>query len=495
MAQTVHINPRDNVAVALAPLPKGTEIKAGDITVITLAEIPQGHKIALADIPEGEQVIKYGYQIGLAKEDIKAGQWVHTHNVKTSLSENSSYSYNPACTPLPPRQTPNFKGYLRADGRAAVRNEIWIIPTVGCVNDVCARLAKNHEALAEAAGLDGVHAFTHPYGCSQMGEDHEATKKILADLCRHPNAGGVLVVGLGCENNTMESFKEELGTWDEARMKFMVCQQEDDETETGAAYIKELINTAKADKRQDIPASKLVVGMKCGGSDGLSGITANAVVGAFSDVLVAMGGSTILTEVPEMFGAEEILMNRCADEGVYQKAVDMVMGFKDYFVKHGQVVYENPSPGNKDGGITTLEDKSLGCVQKGGMAPVVDVLGYGDAVKKQGLTLLYGPGNDLVSTTALTAAGAHIILFTTGRGTPFGAPAVTLKISTNSQLAAKKANWIDFDAGTVASGETVQAAAERLLDFVLKTASGEAKSKAEQNGYREIAIFKNGVTL
>lgn len=495
MNRAVHIHPRDNVAVALEDISHGAELAEVKPGFYVTQYIPKGHKVAVLPVAKGEKIMKYGYPIGLATQDICAGEWVHTHNVKTGLSEAAHYRYQPLFAPLEGERAAQFEGYLRRDGRAGVRNEIWILPTVGCVNDVCARLAAGHITAAKEAGLDGVFAFTHPYGCSQMGDDHAATCRLLAALARHPNTGGVLVVGLGCENNTMESFQQELSQWDDEHTKFMVCQETEDELETGRRLLQDLIIHAANAKRQTLPASKLVVGMKCGGSDGLSGITANAVVGAFSDRLIAMGGSAILTEVPEMFGAEEILMNRCVTEEIYGKMVKMVTDFKAYFVRHGQVVYENPSPGNKEGGITTLEDKSLGCVQKGGTAPVVDVLAYGDAVKKQGLSLLSGPGNDLVSTTALTAAGAHIILFTTGRGTPFGAPAVTLKISSNSSLAKKKANWIDFDAGGIAGGESIADAAGRLLDQILMVASGKQYSRAEQNGYREIAIFKNGVTL
>jgi altronate hydrolase len=487
----VRINPGDNVSVAVKPIQAGTVI-AG---LTALQSIPQGHKVALMPIARGEKIIKYGYPIGVATRDIPMGQWVHTHNVRTGLSEQEVYRYKPCYDPLRPTNAATFEGYMRDDGRAGVRNEIWILPTVGCVNDVCKKLAAEWEEPAKAAGLDGVFAFPHPYGCSQMGQDHTDTRKILAALARHPNAGGVLMVGLGCENLTMEQFQAELGRWNESRTKFMICRQEEDELATGHRLLRQLVDAASTDTRTALPAAKLVVGVKCGGSDGLSGITANAVAGAFSDRLIAMGGSTILTEVPEMFGAEQVLMGRCINEDVFIKMVDMVSGFKDYFVAHGQVVYENPSPGNKDGGITTLEDKSLGCVQKGGAAPVVDVLEYGSAVQIPGLNLLSGPGNDLVSTTALTAAGAQIILFTTGRGTPFGAPAVTLKIASNSELAHEKQNWIDFDAGTVVAGESIASAAERMLADVLAVASGQKRSRAEENGYREIAIFKNGVTL
>ncbi|MDR1060826.1 MAG: altronate dehydratase family protein, partial [Clostridiales bacterium] len=440
-------------------------------------DVPMGHKIALRPIAAGENVVKYGYPIGAATRAIAPGEWVHTHNVATRLSGTLEYAYAPAFSPPPPRPAATFGGYLRSDGRAGVRNEIWILPMVGCANEVCRRLAAQYAPRAAEMGLDGIFAFTHPYGCSQMGEDHANTRKILAALAKHPNAGGVLAVGLGCEHNTMDGFRAELGSWDAERARFIVCQDEADELAAGGRMVEELIGRAAMDRRQPLPASLLVVGMKCGGSDGLSGITANAACGAFSDGLVAMGGSTILTEVPEMFGAETILMERCADEAVFRKAVRMVNGFKDYYLRHGQVVYENPSPGNKDGGITTLEDKSLGCVQKGGTAPVADVLEYGEAVSRRGLNLLDGPGNDLVSATAQAAAGAQIIVFTTGRGTPFGAPAVTLKVSTNTALAEKKPNWIDFDAGTIARGESVRSAGERLLEHVLRVAGGQARSR------------------
>jgi altronate hydrolase len=481
----------DNVAVAYAPLEKGGGIPGAAL----LQDIPQGHKFALSEIPEGGKAIKYGYPIGVATRPIQKGEWVHTHNLKTALTERGEYEYNPKLEPIRRTEPASFMGYLRRDGRVGARNEIWIIPTVGCVNEVCARIAERGAPIAARLGVDGVYAFAHPYGCSQLGEDHAATRKILAGLSRHPNAGGALIVGLGCENNTMDGFKAELGSWDPNRVMFMECQRESDEIASGLSLVEALAGFAAMAERRPQPASKLVVGLKCGGSDGLSGVTANAVAGAFCDKLVAMGGSAILTEVPEMFGAERILLDRACSREVFDKLVGMVNGFKGYFLSHGQSVYENPSPGNKAGGITTLEDKSLGCVQKGGHAPVADVLGYGDMASAPGLNVLYGPGNDLVSATALTAAGAQIILFTTGRGTPFGAPAVTLKISSNSQLAGAKANWIDFDAGAVAEGTPIEESAGKLFELVLSAAGGETRSKAERNGYRSIAIFKNGVTL
>ena len=489
----IRIHPDDNVAVALEDLRKGESLCVGELSVTAAEDVSRGHKIALRPIAAGESIVKYGTPIGIAKEEIPAGAWVHVHNVRTGLSESADYEYCHRSYPLPDVKPRTFLGYRRPDGRAAVRNELWIIPTVGCVNSVAAALVRENQHLVTGS-IDGLYTFAHPYGCSQMGDDHAQTRKLLTALVRHPNAGGVLVLSLGCENLTQEQFKAELGDYDPARVKFLVCQQVEDEHEAGAALLKELADYVGQFRREEIPASELVIGMKCGGSDGLSGITANPTVGRFSDRLVALGGSTVLTEVPEMFGAENILFSRCRDEEVFNKAVRMVNRFKDYFVSHGQVVYENPSPGNKAGGITTLEDKSCGCVQKGGSAQIVDVLEYAEPVTKKGLNLLSGPGNDLVSATDLTAAGAHIILFTTGRGTPFGAPAPTVKISTNTALFEKKGNWIDFNAGSVAEGEPLDAAGNRLLDYVLAVASGE-KTRAEQHGAREIAIFKDGVTL
>ena len=490
MNQFIQIHPGDTVAVALEKVEKGTVFQG----VTALEDIPQGHKMALKAMPQNAQVIKYGFSIGHATKDIQPGQWVHSHNMATNLSGQEEYNYNPNITEVTPIQPQSFQGYLRKDGSAAIRNEIWIIPTVGCVNDVAKALVRDNQDLVQGS-IDGLYAYTHPFGCSQTGDDHAQTRKLLASLTKHPNAGAVLVLCLGCENLTKEQFIAELGEYDTDRIRFLTCQQVEDEMETGREILKECAAYASQFERQTLPVSKLVVGMKCGGSDGLSGITANPVVGRFSDMLVAMGGSTVLTEVPEMFGAEGFLMNRCVSEEVFQKAVNMINGFKDYFIRHDEVVYENPSPGNREGGITTLEDKSCGCVQKGGSAPVVDVIGYGEQVHTQGLNMLYGPGNDLVSATALTAAGAHLILFTTGRGTPFGAPAPTMKLSTNTPLAQKKSGWIDFNAGTVADGtETLEESANDLMNLVLEIASGK-QTKAEQKGFREISIFKDGVVL
>ncbi len=490
MPDFIQIHPKDNVAVALRAIPSGTVFEG----ITANVDIPQGHKMALKSLEEADQVMKYGFSIGHATAAIAPGDWVHTHNMKTNLSGELEYTYEPNISHITPAEPRTFRGFRRKDGKVGIRNEIWIIPTVGCVNDVAKALVKENQDLVSGS-IEGLYTFTHPFGCSQTGDDHAQTRKLLTALARHPNAGAVLVLHLGCENLTHEQFAGELGEFDPDRVKFLTCQDVSDELEAGREILEQLAAYAGQFEREDIPASELVIGMKCGGSDGLSGITANPTVGRFSDLLIAQGGSTVLTEVPEMFGAEGFLMNRCINEEVFRKAVDMINGFKAYFLRHDEVVYENPSPGNKAGGITTLEDKSCGCVQKGGSAPIMDVIGYGDCVVTKGLNMLYGPGNDLVSSTALTAAGAHMVLFTTGRGTPFGAPAPTLKIATNTPLATKKRGWIDFNAGVVADGtRTLDEAGVDLLALVLEVASGK-QTRTEEQGFREISIFKDGVVL
>ena len=486
----IKIHPSDNVAVALSPLAKGTQACG-----TTLSEdIPAGHKFALSKIAAGENVIKYGSPIGRAVTEVSAGSWVHTHNTKTNLSDVIDYTYTPI-RPYVSKQPPKtFRGFRRSNGKVGIRNEIWIIPTVGCVNSPAEALAAEAAAFVHGS-VDGVHAFTHPYGCSQLGGDHRNTQKALAGLVKHPNAGGVLVLGLGCENNNMAEFRKVLGEVDETRFRFLNSQDVEDEIEAGLAILKELCDLAANDRREDIPSSELIVGLKCGGSDGYSGITANPCVGVFSDTLIQQGGTAILTEVPEMFGAEQLLMARCENEELFSKTVSLINDFKRYFQSCGQPVYENPSPGNKEGGITTLEDKSLGCTQKSGDAPVRAVIAYGEPTETRGLHLLSAPGNDLVASTALAVSGAHVVLFTTGRGTPFGCPVPTVKISSNSGLAAKKNNWIDFDAGVICETGDISACGSALFDYVLSLASGEIRTKNEEKGYRDIAIFKNGVTL
>ncbi|MBQ8639604.1 MAG: altronate dehydratase [Lachnospiraceae bacterium] len=493
MKSYIQINPADNVCVALRPLEKGTVITAGSREVTAAEDIPQGHKIALTDIKAGEKVIKYGFPIGCAKADISVGSWVHVHNVKTGLGDVLEYSYNPQGQDPEKTESATFMGYRRSDGKVGVRNEIWIIPTVGCVNSIASALEKQAKSLI-GGSLEEVVAFPHPYGCSQMGDDQENTRKALADMIHHPNAGGVLVLGLGCENSNIPVLMDYIGDYDPNRVKFLVCQEVEDENEAAMELLGELADYAKGFEREPIDASELIIGMKCGGSDGLSGITANPVVGAFSDILISKGGTTILTEVPEMFGAETLLMDRCADEALFGKTVDLINNFKNYFTRHNQTIYENPSPGNKNGGISTLEDKSLGCTQKSGTALVKGVLEYTEPVVTKGLNLLSAPGNDLVASTALALSGAHVVLFTTGRGTPFASPVPTVKISSNSKLAGHKNNWIDFNAGRLVDDTPMEELANDLFRYVLEVASGK-KVKAEEAGFHDMAIFKQGVTL
>ena len=497
LMKLLKIHEKDNVAVALDDLKAGQVVKLTGCEAVVLAEeVSAGHKVALRDIEQNEKIIKYGFPIGYAVVPVRAGQWVHTMNVKTNLGEILAYDYQPQFSEVVRKiHGDTFWGYQRPDGRVGIRNEIWVIPTVSCVNRIAELIArKASEELQGFANLDGVFEFKHPYGCSQMGEDQLTTQRILADLVHHPNAAAVLVLGLGCENNNIEQLQKVIGPFDPDRVKFLVAQEVEDEIGTGIELIRQLAKHAVQYQRGEYPAAKLVVGLKCGGSDGLSGITANPLVGVFSDILVSEGGTSVLTEVPEMFGAETLLMNRAKDRQVFEKIVKMINSFKDYFNEYNQPIYENPSPGNKQGGISTLEDKSLGCTQKGGLSPVVDVLAYAERIQQPGLNLLTAPGNDMVACTALAAAGCQLILFTTGRGTPLGTCVPTIKLSTNSGLFARKPAWMDFDAGVLLDNVDMEQLAERLWTYVLEIASGR-RTKAENLGFREIAIFKNGVTL
>ncbi len=493
----LRVHPEDSVAVALRPVSGGERLPIGNDELVAAQDIPQGHKIALRPHGPGDAVMRYGHPIGRAETAIAPGEHVHSHNLRTALGTGESYSYAPASAPPAPapRDGGTFEGYRRADGRVGTRNEIWVLNTVGCVNTAAARIARNGDALVRRkGGADGVHAFSHPFGCSQLGDDLGQTRDIVAGLARHPNAGGVVLIGLGCENNRLDALLETLPEGARDRIVSFTAQGVEDEEEAGIAAIETLLERMASDRRETCPASALTLGMKCGGSDALSGLTANPLVGRMTDRVTAAGGRSLLTEVPEMFGAERQLMNRAVDEDVFERLVTMIEGFKSYFVRHDQPVYENPSPGNKEGGLTTLEEKSLGAIQKGGASRVADVLDYAQPARRPGLSLINAPGNDAVSSTALTVSGATVLLFTTGRGTPLGFPVPTLKIASNSGLAERKPRWIDFDAGPVASGTDMEAMADALWDKILRTASGEP-ARNEENDYREIAIWKTGVTL
>ena len=492
----IKINPADSVVVCLRSFKQGEHIVVDNNEIEIAQDTPVGHKLLIKDTATGGNIIKYGYPIGHALHDLKAGEWINENNLKTNLSGTLTYEYNPVDEPLKIKnEGRTFQGYVRKNGEVGIRNEVWIVPTVGCVNGIAEQLATLLKEETGCADIDAIHTWHHNYGCSQLSEDHENTRKVLRDIVLHPNAGAVLVVGLGCEDNQPEQFMEMLGDYDKDRIRLLVTQKVDgDEIEAGMHILRELYAIAREDRREVCPLSKLRVGLKCGGSDGFSGITANPLVGEFSDYLVAQGGTSILTEVPEMFGAETILMNRCETPELFEQTVKLVNDFKEYFLSHGEPVGENPSPGNKAGGISTLEDKALGCTQKCGRAPVRGVLAYGDRLQETGLNLLSAPGNDLVASTALASAGCQIVLFTTGRGTPFGTFIPTMKISTNTSLFERKPNWIDFNAGKLVEGTSMEELLREFIDKIVSVANGE-KTRNEINGYREISIFKNGVTL
>jgi altronate hydrolase len=492
--RVVRIHPDDNVAVAVDALTSGDTFII-EKTREARTDVPAGHKIALLPIAVGDPVIKYGFPIGRATAAIEAGDWVHSHNLATALSGTIEYQWRPSSPQNDTLSAPTWEGYRRSNGRVGTRNEIWVLNTVGCVNHAAERIAKI-AADRFSDKVDGVHAFSHPYGCSQLGDDLKNTQRVLGGLMRHPNAGGVLLLGLGCENNQVDSLLEVAGDFDRSRLTVFNTQDVMDEIAEGGAGVGKLVERMSNDRRETVSASELILGHKCGGSDGFSGITANPLVGRIADRLTSMGGGVILTEVPEMFGAEQVLMDRATDESVFQGIVAMINDFKEYFERHGQPIYENPSPGNKAGGLTTLEEKSLGAIQKGGKAAVKLVLRYGEQASTGGLSLLESPGNDGISSTAMTVSGATLLLFTTGRGTPLGFPVPTIKIASNSEIAAKKPHWIDFNAGSLLDGATsMDSLADELFGLILDIASGRTLARNEEHGYREIAIWKEGVTL
>lgn len=492
--KTILINPKDNAAVAAETLRRGETVEINGSSLTLLTDIPAGHKTAVRDIRAGENIIKYGFPIGHAKAEIKAGEHIHSHNLRSNLEGLLDYEYRPDFKEPVKSEPGVFMGYRRPDGRVGIRNEVWIIPTVGCINSTVREIEAGSQKYL-GGNIDGIYAFTHPYGCSQLGGDLEMTLKFLCGLIRHPNAGAVLAVGLGCENGNIGELKKYLGEYDPRRVKFLECQEAEDEISEGTALVKELCGYAEGFVREECGTDKLVIGLKCGGSDGFSGLTANPLLGAVCDRIISEGGSALLTEVPEMFGAETILMSRCRTEEIFRKTVSLINDFKKYFMRYGEKIDENPSPGNKEGGITTLEEKSLGCIQKGGTAPVEDVLRYAEPISCRGLSLLNAPGNDLVASCALAASGAQAVFFTTGRGTPFGCPVPTVKISSNSGLFRRKTGWIDFDAGRLLDGRSLTELSDEFYGYILKLASGELTAKSEKLDRSALAIFKDGVTL
>ncbi len=492
MNDYIIIHQTDNVAVVLRPFKKGEVVEG----ITLLEDIPQAHKVALKPIAVGENIIKYGSPIGHATADIKPGMHVHTQNVATNLDDVIEYKYEPNYPPvLGYKSDRTVDVYARKSGEFGIRNELWIVQTVGCVSGMARDMIEQFKAQYDTSEIDGIYTFQHPFGCSQMGGDLALTRTLLQDMVKHPNAGGVLVVGLGCEENQIDKFRDTLGSYDEDRVEFLVAQDYADEVEEGVKRLKKLYDKMKGDKRVTKPLSVLRIGLKCGGSDGMSGITANPLLGRLSDFLSLNDATTVLGEVPEMFGAEKLLMARAKDEATFNKIVKLINDFKIYFKNHHQVIYDNPSPGNKAGGITTLEDKSLGCTQKGGASKVNGVLAMGDRVEEKGLNLISTPGNDLVAVTTLAAAGCQMVLFTTGRGTPFGGFVPTVKVATNSAMANKKQNWIDFNAGDLVDKMDMDQLLENFIDLICDIASGKKQTCNEKNNFREISIFKDGVVL
>lgn len=492
--KALQIHPADNVAVALEPLAAGETVTAGGQTILLRTPIPAGHKLALTALQPGDSVIKYGYPIGVAVQPVAAGEHVHSAQLHSALGGVTDYRYTPQQLSASPRSPGVFAGFQRADGQVGIRNEVWILPTVGCINAIACAVEQQAQVY-KTGFIDGIYAYTHPYGCSQLGDDQNLTLDFLCGLIRHPNAGAVLVLGLGCENGNIAELQKRLGNYDPRRVRFLVCQEQEDEIAAAREALQKLCAYAAQAQRTPCSTEKLVIGLKCGGSDGFSGITANPLLGALTDRITAEGGSALLTEVPEMFGAETILMSRCRSETVFRETVELINGFKRYFQRYGEPVDENPSPGNKAGGITTLAEKSLGCIQKGGSAVIEDVLRYGQPVRRRGLSLLQAPGNDLVASGALAASGAQLVLFTTGRGTPFGCPVPTVKLSSNTPLYEKKNRWIDFDAGQLLHGVSRETLTDTLYRYVLALASGELRAKSESLDKHSLAIFKDGVTL
>ncbi len=490
--QFLIIHPDDNVMIALMDLKQGQMVNG----IILKEDILKGHKIALKDLSVSEDVIKYGFPIGHATQNIIKGAHVHVHNLSTNLNDVLDYQFEPQYESyeVKPKNRDVYV-YRRKNGEVGIRNELWIVPTVGCIVGQTRQLAELFiREVNPGPEFDGIHLFGHQFGCSQMGDDHENTKETLQNIAKHPNAGAVLVLGLGCENNQVKAFRESYGDYDPNRVKFLVMQEVEDELEAGLEVLKELYEAMKDDQRVKADISELRIGLKCGGSDGLSGITANPLLGKLSDYITHHGGTTVLTEVPEMFGAEKILMRRSKDEHVFHKTVNLINDFKAYYKKNDQVIYDNPSPGNKNGGISTLEDKSLGCTQKAGLSMVCDVLGQTDRLKTKGLNLISAPGNDLVSVTTLGMSGCQLVLFSTGRGTPFGGFIPTIKVSTNSEIYHKKPNWIDFNAGSLTEGVDMDTLLEQFIDFIVSVVNGK-KTRNEINHFREIGIFKTGVIL
>lgn len=496
----IKLYPQDTVALATSELKKGQTVTVDGETITLLDDIPNAHKIALKDFETGEAVRKYDNIIGYASKPIKKGEWIHSHNEVTGLGKSKEYTYdfNPISI-FPGESDKTFMGYDRADGGAGIRNHLAIISTVFCANGPLRKLARMAEAKYPATeNFDGIIAFDQEFGCSQTGKDLVTTCKIIAGIAKNANFGGVLLVSNGCEMAIPSVLEQYMGDYDKKRIRTLTLQEVEDEFTAGMELIDEIMEEMKDDKRTPININRLHIAMNCGGSDGYSGITANTLLGTLCDTLVKEGAIMNMTEVPEMMGAEHILMNRAADKSIFDDIVKMMYDYDAYFARYGEKAADNPTQGNKAGGLTTLEEKSLGCIQKGGHCAVMEVLEYGERATKNGFVLVSGPGNDLAGVSGQIAAGAVLTIFTTGRGTPCGFAGPTFRLASNTALATRKSNWIDYDAGrllTAKTPEEVEALNKELYDAIMATVNGQYRTRTEENGYYILGALKDGVTL
>lgn len=488
MNTLLRLHPKDNVALALRPLPSGARVSVEGISLFTRDPIPYGHKVALVSIPKGGRIIKYGYPIGRAVRSISPGEHVHVHNTESGRAHGDTarpvIREESSLIPRFPQDT--FLGFRRQDGRVGVRNHVLVMASVHCVNGGVERIGRE---------VPGVVALPHIYGCSQLGEDLAQTRRVLEGYVSHPNVGATLIVGLGCEALPTRELVD--GLRDRGyRVELLLLQEIGGSraaVRKGKELAAELLGEVGKLRPEPVPLSELVVGVECGGSDAWSGVTANPAVGAIADALVAHGGTVILSEVTEFIGAEHILAARAISPEVGKAILRAVARREGVAVEMGvDLRGAQPSPGNMEGGLTTIEEKSLGAIVKGGTTPVREFLGYGERPSARGLVVMDTSGNDLESVTGMVAGGAQVVLFTTGRGTPVGNPIVpVIKISSNTPLYERMRDDLDFDAGSILRGEPPTSVAARLAALLLEVAGGRP-TQAEVWGHREFAIEPRG---
>jgi altronate hydrolase len=499
MSRVLILNPADDIAVALDDVATGETPEGLDGPA--RADIAQGHKIARHAVPEGGIVRRYGQVIGRAKTAIEAGDHVHVHNLAMA-EDGREAEVGADVHPPVPLTDATFQGIVRKDGRVGTRNYIGVLTSVNCSATVARRIADAFPDASLPKGVDGVVAFTHQGGCggSSLSTDVELLQRTLAGYARHPNFAAILIVGLGCEANQIPDWlrKSELETG--TTLRAMTIQEAGGTAraiEAGIEIVRELVDEAAKVERQTVSASHLTVGLQCGGSDGWSGVTANPALGAAVDLLVAHGGSAMLSETPEIWGAEHLLLRRATSQGVADKLNARLDWWRAYADKHGMELNNNPSPGNLKGGLTTILEKSLGAVAKSGSTPLTDVIGYAEPLKTQGLTFMDSPGYDPCSATGQIASGANLIVFTTGRGSVFGAkPAPSIKVASNAKLASWMDEDMDIDASPVLTGTPMAEVGAEIFERMLAVASGEpSKSEALGIGDNEFVPWAVGAYL